>query len=85
MIVSHLVSNVTLFSLVILSCEFIVVLVRDSIYNDVAVVFAGCGADITAQSGYIATPGYPNAYPHSTECVWTIRVTPGNRVGISFQ
>ena len=65
--------------------EHIVVQVRDCIYNDVAVVFAGCGADITAQSGYIATPGYPNAYPHSTECVWTIRVTPGNRVGISFQ
>ncbi|XP_052697133.1 cubilin-like isoform X2 [Crassostrea angulata] len=46
---------------------------------------SSCGAEITAQSGYIATPGYPNEYPHSTECVWTIRVTPGNRVGISFQ
>ncbi|XP_061178089.1 cubilin-like [Saccostrea echinata] len=46
---------------------------------------SSCGADITAQSGYIATPGYPYQYPQNTDCVWNIRVPPGNKVGISFQ
>ncbi|XP_069122184.1 cubilin-like [Argopecten irradians] len=45
---------------------------------------SSCGGDFTAESGSFISPGYPNSYPISTECVWTISVAPGNRIMVSF-
>ena len=49
------------------------------------VCFSACGGDFTARNGAFTSPGYPNSYPQSTECVWTIQVAPGNRVQVSFR
>lgn len=46
---------------------------------------SACGGDFTARNGAFASPSYPNSYPANTECVWTIRVSPGNRVQLSFR
>ncbi|KAK3106526.1 hypothetical protein FSP39_021900 [Pinctada imbricata] len=45
---------------------------------------SSCGGDFTAERGSFTSPGYPNEYPHNTECVWRIRTSPGNRVMVSF-
>eukprot|EP00069_Balaena_mysticetus_P002826 bmy_16115T0 len=31
-----------------------------------------CGGDVTGESGYLASEGFPNLYPANKECVWTI-------------
>ncbi|WAR06690.1 CUBN-like protein, partial [Mya arenaria] len=43
-----------------------------------------CGGDFTSRSGAFTSPGYPNSYPINTECVWTVSVSPGNKVQLSF-
>ncbi|KAL5010260.1 hypothetical protein ScPMuIL_012565 [Solemya velum] len=45
---------------------------------------SSCGGDITAQSGSFLSPGYPVNYPNDIECVWTLNVSPGNRIQVSF-
>ncbi|KAH3692443.1 hypothetical protein DPMN_194284 [Dreissena polymorpha] len=45
---------------------------------------SACGGDFTSQSGSFVSPGYPNSYPSNTECVWTVAVSPGNRVQLAF-
>ncbi|KZR95898.1 putative Cubilin, partial [Daphnia magna] len=30
-------------------------------------------------------PSFPNSYPVSTECIWTISASAGNRVMVSFR
>lgn len=45
---------------------------------------AACGGDFTAPSGTFTSPGYPDSYPQSAECVWTIVVSAGSRVQMSF-
>ncbi|XP_054878715.1 cubilin isoform X1 [Poeciliopsis prolifica] len=45
---------------------------------------SSCGGDLVMQSGAFNSPNYPDAYPPNTECVWTLRSSPGNRIQISF-
>ncbi|XP_021339749.1 cubilin-like, partial [Mizuhopecten yessoensis] len=45
---------------------------------------SSCGGDFTAERGSFMSPGYPNTYPRSTECVWTFTVSPGSRIMVSF-
>ncbi|XP_033761795.1 cubilin-like [Pecten maximus] len=45
---------------------------------------SSCGGEFTAERGSFMSPGYPTAYPPSTECVWTFIVSPGNRLMVSF-
>lgn len=33
-----------------------------------------CGGDVTGDSGYVASEGFPNLYPPNKECIWTITV-----------
>lgn len=33
-----------------------------------------CGGDVTGESGYVASEGFPNLYPPNKECIWTITV-----------
>lgn len=40
----------------------------------------GCGGTMTAVSGEIISPGYPQPYHHRADCYWTIRVNEGSIV-----
>nr|XP_033781487.1 procollagen C-endopeptidase enhancer 1 [Geotrypetes seraphini] len=44
-----------------------------------------CGGDLTADSGYVASEGFPNFYPHNKKCTWTITVPEGQIVMLSFR
>ncbi|XP_072548530.1 CUB and sushi domain-containing protein 3 isoform X2 [Salminus brasiliensis] len=43
-----------------------------------------CGGNLTAMEGTIYSPGHPDDYPNLKDCVWTIRVPPGNGIRINF-
>ncbi len=45
---------------------------------------AACGGEITAGEGRFASPAYPDSYPNSAQCVWSVGGAPGNRVSLSF-
>lgn len=36
-----------------------------------------CGGDVRGPSGTILSPGYPEFYPNSLNCTWTVDVTHG--------
>ncbi|XP_074167745.1 procollagen C-endopeptidase enhancer 1 [Sminthopsis crassicaudata] len=44
-----------------------------------------CGGDVTGESGYVASEGFPNHYPPNKECIWTIMVPEGQTVFLSFR
>ncbi|XP_045623432.1 cubilin [Procambarus clarkii] len=44
----------------------------------------GCGGTLTAVSGEIISPGYPEPYHHNADCYWTIRVAQGSAVKLHF-
>uniref|UniRef100_A0A6I8P5P4 Metalloendopeptidase n=1 Tax=Ornithorhynchus anatinus TaxID=9258 RepID=A0A6I8P5P4_ORNAN len=44
-----------------------------------------CGGEINKDAGQIQSPNYPDDYRPSKECVWTITVSEGFHVGLSFQ
>lgn len=39
-----------------------------------------CGGEVSSESGYIASPGYPNGRPFRQYCEWRITVPKGRRV-----
>uniref|UniRef100_A0A8C9TQI4 CUB and Sushi multiple domains 3 n=1 Tax=Scleropages formosus TaxID=113540 RepID=A0A8C9TQI4_SCLFO len=43
-----------------------------------------CGGNITSMNGTIYSPGHPAEYPHFQDCVWSVRVPPGNGIYINF-
>uniref|UniRef100_UPI00398F64EE cubilin n=1 Tax=Pristiophorus japonicus TaxID=55135 RepID=UPI00398F64EE len=43
-----------------------------------------CGGELTADTGTISSPNYPNHYPDSRECQWRITVQVGRRVTLTF-
>ncbi|XP_016429682.1 CUB and sushi domain-containing protein 3-like [Sinocyclocheilus rhinocerous] len=43
-----------------------------------------CGGNITALNGTIYSPGHPADYPNLKDCIWSIRVPPGNGIHINF-
>ncbi|KAG9478625.1 hypothetical protein GDO78_012335 [Eleutherodactylus coqui] len=43
-----------------------------------------CGGDVRGPSGTILSPGYPESYPNSLNCTWTIEVTHGKGVQFTF-
>ncbi|KAG5195374.1 hypothetical protein MJG53_018309 [Ovis ammon polii x Ovis aries] len=44
-----------------------------------------CGGDVTGESGYVASEGFPNLYPPNKECIWTITVPKSQTVSLSFR
>ena len=44
-----------------------------------------CGGIFASESGRIASPNYPNAYPQNTECIWEIGGWPGNFITLQFE
>ncbi|NXG41986.1 CUBN protein, partial [Psilopogon haemacephalus] len=45
---------------------------------------SSCGGSFHAERGAFSSPAYPQPYPPSTECVWRILSSPGNRLQLSF-
>ncbi|KTG40098.1 hypothetical protein cypCar_00017639, partial [Cyprinus carpio] len=43
-----------------------------------------CGGNITALNGTIYSPGHPADYPNLKDCIWSIRVPPGNGIHVNF-
>ncbi|XP_030624670.1 LOW QUALITY PROTEIN: cubilin [Chanos chanos] len=43
-----------------------------------------CGGDLSAPSGTISSPNYPNLYPHNRLCRWHITVPQGRRVTLTI-
>ena len=51
---------------------------------DVSFMFPVYGGEITGQRGQIASPLYPNKYPHSVDYTWTITVPLNMFVYVTF-
>ncbi|XP_041670250.1 cubilin [Cheilinus undulatus] len=49
-----------------------------------AEVQGGCGGPVTAPSGEIHSPSYPNSYPNNVDCSWVISVDNNHRVFFNF-
>lgn len=45
---------------------------------------APCGGSIASDNGTIFSPGYPDEYPSSADCIWLITVAPGLGVRLNF-
>ncbi|KAK0145627.1 CUB and sushi domain-containing protein 3 [Merluccius polli] len=45
---------------------------------------ASCGGDIRGPGGIILSPGFPELYPSSLNCTWTIEVSHGKGVQFTF-
>lgn len=45
---------------------------------------SSCGGEIHAATGSISTPGYPANYPLNIQCIWKLKIAPGNRIHVSF-
>ncbi|XP_075438529.1 CUB and sushi domain-containing protein 3 isoform X5 [Ascaphus truei] len=43
-----------------------------------------CGGNITAMNGTIYSPAYPDEYPNFQDCLWLVKVPPGNGIYINF-
>ncbi|XP_036318853.1 cubilin homolog [Rhagoletis pomonella] len=44
----------------------------------------GCGGNLKSDAGVIASPRYPNPYPHNAECDWHIQVPKGSSIHFSI-
>lgn len=44
----------------------------------------GCGGTLTALSGSIKSPNYPEPYGHNAECNWVIRVSKGSVISLTI-
>ena len=44
----------------------------------------GCGARMTAPTGSIHSPNYPNTYDSNDDCAWSIEVDPTHRIQFTF-
>uniref|UniRef100_A0A3Q3KHT9 CUB and Sushi multiple domains 3a n=1 Tax=Monopterus albus TaxID=43700 RepID=A0A3Q3KHT9_MONAL len=45
---------------------------------------ASCGGDIRGPRGIILSPGFPELYPNSLNCTWTVEVSHGKGVQFTF-
>ncbi len=44
-----------------------------------------CNKNLTAATGTVSSPGFPNKYPNIKKCTTHIRVIPGKRVQLNFK
>ncbi|XP_036916668.1 cubilin [Sturnira hondurensis] len=44
----------------------------------------GCGAELSGDTGSFSSPGYPNLYPPSKECMWYIHTAPGSSIQLTI-
>ncbi|KAL4624103.1 CUB and sushi domain-containing protein 1-like [Arapaima gigas] len=45
---------------------------------------APCGGNLTSENGTIFSPGYPELYPNSADCIWLITLATGLGLRLSF-
>lgn len=45
----------------------------------------GCGGNLKSDSGVIASPRYPNSYPHNAECDWHVQVPKGSAIHFTIE
>ena len=45
---------------------------------------AACGGTLTAPTGNITSPSYPDNYPRNKRCVWKITGPRGQRISLKF-
>ncbi|XP_026996788.2 bone morphogenetic protein 1-like isoform X2 [Tachysurus fulvidraco] len=43
-----------------------------------------CGESLQDSSGNFSSPGFPNGYAAYTDCIWSISVTPGEKIILNF-
>jgi len=43
-----------------------------------------CGGTYTSDNGILISPNYPNPYPHSAQCIWTITIPAGEVITFTF-
>ncbi|KAJ1182627.1 hypothetical protein NDU88_007812 [Pleurodeles waltl] len=43
-----------------------------------------CGGSFTRDNGVITSPGFPEAYPNSVDCVWSILAPVGQQIQLEF-
>lgn len=48
------------------------------------IILALCGGYIHGQSGTVLSPGFPDFYPNSLNCTWTIEVSHGKGKNITW-
>ncbi|CAL1529132.1 unnamed protein product [Lymnaea stagnalis] len=46
--------------------------------------FTNCNTTLTGQYGVIESPNFPNNYPHLQNCNWTIEVSRGSKINVTF-
>ncbi|XP_008147050.2 cubilin [Eptesicus fuscus] len=44
----------------------------------------GCGAELSGAMGSFSSPGYPDTYPPSKECIWYIHTAPGSSIQLTI-
>ncbi|XP_016093659.1 cubilin [Sinocyclocheilus grahami] len=44
----------------------------------------GCGGELFGPTGAFTSPGYPDKYPASRECIWHIQTSPGSSISITI-
>ena len=44
-----------------------------------------CGGSFTTPKGLLTSPLYPNNYPDNADCVYTISLSKGNHILLTFQ
>lgn len=54
------------------------------VVNIIIMFFLACGGKLTAESGLIESPGYPQVRHYRRFCEWSITVPKGRRVTLNF-
>ena len=43
-----------------------------------------CSSEVTADSGFVTSPNYPNNYPNEADCSYVMRLASGGRIALEF-
>ena len=54
------------------------------IFIFILLIIGKCGGIFSDRSGYITSPGFPNSYNNTMECVYEIQAPIHHTIGINF-
>lgn len=49
-----------------------------------SLTFSVCGGTFTSLSGIVASPDWPLSYPRNVECIYNLKVSPGNQLNLGI-
>lgn len=49
------------------------------------ILYEGCGGNFSTRTGTLMSQNFPNAYPHNTDCLWTVTVERGRPIILTFE